>query len=88
MNSRGYKRRAARITTHCDAVLIEPDGCRIDVVITEVSLDGFRLQSRAELVEREEVQLQVATDRPMRARIQWTCGFEAGGQFLDAPELD
>ena len=88
MNSRGYKRRAARITTHCDAVLIEPDGCRIDVVITEVSLDGFRLQSRAELVEREEVQLHVATDRPMRARIQWTRGFEAGGQFLDAPELD
>ena len=42
----------------------------------------------AELVEREEVQLQVATDRPMRARIQWTRGFEAGGQFLDAPELD
>lgn len=85
---RGYKMRGTRIATRCDAVLIETDGCRIDVVITNVSRDGFRLHSRAELTEGEEVLLQVAADEPTRARIRWTRGFDAGGEFLEAARLD
>lgn len=87
MDARGYKKRAARIATRCDAVLTEADGCRVDVVITDVSRTGFRLQSRAELVEGDEVLLQVAKDEPVRARIHWTRGYEAGGEFLDAVAL-
>jgi hypothetical protein len=87
VHARGYKKRGARIATRRDAVLIEADGCRVDVVITEVSSDGFRLESPAELVEGDEVQLQAGSGKPMRARIQWTRGSEAGGLFLDAPDL-
>jgi len=87
MRARGYKARPARIATRCDAVLIEADGCRIDVVVTNVSRDGFHLQSRAELVEGDEVLLQVGSGKPTRARILWTRGHEAGGQFLEPSEL-
>ena len=87
MDGRGYRKRSARVRIRLDAVLREPDGCCIDVVITDLSKDGFRLQSRAELVCGEEVELQVQKRPPVRGRIQWTRGFEAGGQFLEPVEL-
>lgn len=68
-------------------MLIEPDGCRVPVVILDVSRDGFRLHSRDELVIGDEVSLQVARTPPVRARIEWTRGFEAGGSFLDSVTL-
>jgi hypothetical protein len=49
-----------------DAVLTEHDGCRIDALITDLSKDGFWLQSRAELVSGEEVELQVQKRAPVR----------------------
>lgn len=87
MDSRGYRQRPARIDIRLDATLIEPDGCRVPIVIVDVSRDGFRLQSRDELVTGDEVSLQVAKAPPVRARIEWTCGFEAGGTFLDSVAL-
>ncbi|HET7816709.1 MAG TPA: PilZ domain-containing protein [Sphingomicrobium sp.] len=87
MDSRGYKRRPARVEIHREAVLIEGDGCEVPVVIIDVSRDGFRLHSRDELELGEEVSLQVAKAAPVRARIQWTRGLEAGGTFLDAVAL-
>ncbi len=87
MDGRGYRPRAARVRIRLDAVLTEPDGCCIDVVITNLSKDGFRLQSRAELVSGEEVELQVHKRPPVRGRIQWTRRFEAGGVFLEPVAL-
>ena len=87
MDGRGYRKRSARIRLRCDAVLTESDGCQVAVVITDVSKDGFRLQSRAELASGDEVELQVAKAAPVRARIQWTRGFEAGGTFLEPVAL-
>lgn len=83
----GYRERTARVTVHCDAVLTESDGCRIDVVITDVSRDGFRLHSRAELVPGDEVSLHVPKSEPVRARIHWARGYEAGGIFMEAVAL-
>ena len=83
MDRRGYRNRAARIGIRCDGILTEADGTQVDVVITDVSRTGFRLQSRAELVAGEEVTLQAGKSEPMRARIHWTRGFEAGGEFLE-----
>lgn len=83
----GYRQRPARIEIHRAAVLIEEDGCQIPVVILDVSRDGFRLHSRDELEIGGEVSLLMAKAAPVRARIQWTRGFEAGGTFLDSVAL-
>jgi hypothetical protein len=79
--------REARVTLNCDAVLIEPDGCSVDVVILDVSKDGFRLKSPAELEVGSEVCLQVAKIAPVRGQIRWICGHQAGGIFLDPVAL-
>jgi len=40
-----YLKRQPRIALRCPAVLVEDDGCTLDVVITDVSRDGFKLES-------------------------------------------
>jgi len=83
----GYITRDPRIAVRCDAVLIEGDGCTLDVVITDVSRDGFRLHSRSQLEPESEVVLQVAKLPPVKGLIRWTRGYEAGGVFLEPVAL-
>jgi hypothetical protein len=83
----GYAQRETRVAVRCDAVLTEADGCELDVVITDVSRDGFRLESRSELETGSEVMLRVAKLAPIKAMIRWTCGHEAGGIFLEPMAL-
>jgi hypothetical protein len=83
----GYARRGPRIAMRCEAVLVEEDGCALDVVITDVSREGFKLESRSELEVGSEVWLKVAKLAPVRAIIRWTCGYEAGGVFLEPAAL-
>lgn len=81
------RNREARVTLNCDAVLTEPDGCTVDVVIVDVSKHGFRLKSLAELEIGSEVLLQMHKNEPVRGQIRWTCGMQAGGSFLDPVAL-
>ena len=81
----GYARER-RINVQFEAVLQEGDGCQIRVQVLDVSSSGFRIHSNAELVTEEEVSLQIARSRPLRAKICWTRGQEAGGIFLDPAE--
>ena len=83
----GQVRRDPRIALRCDAVLVEADGCSLDVVITDVSRDGFKLESRSELEVGAEVMLLVSKLAPVKAMIRWTCGYEAGGVFLEPVSL-
>ena len=83
----GYAQRETRVAVRCDAVLTEADGCELDVVITDVSRDGFKLESRSELEIGAEVLLSVAKLAPVKAIIRWTCGREAGGIFLEPMAL-
>lgn len=83
----GYAKREPRIAVRCEAVLVEEDGCALDVVITDVSREGFRLESDSELEIGSEVWLRVAKLAPVRALIHWTCGHEAGGVFLEPAAL-
>jgi len=82
-----YLKRDPRIAVRCDAVLIEGDGCTLDVVITDVSRDGFKLESRSELEVGTEVMLLVTKMAPVKALIRWTRGYEAGGVFLEPVAL-
>ena len=83
----GYAKRDPRIAVRCEAVLIESDGCTLDVVITDVSRDGFKLESRSELEVGSEVMLLVTKMAPVKALIRWTRGYEAGGVFLEPVAL-
>lgn len=83
----GFKPRPPRIAVHYQAVLTEADGCRVNVVITNISRDGFHLDSGAELEAGEEVSLHIPKSNPVRARIRWTRGREAGGTFLESVAL-
>lgn len=77
------QRREPRVTLNCEAVLTEPDGCTVDVVIVDVTQHGFRLRSIAELEVGSDVLLQMQNVPAVRGQIRWTCGHEAGGAFLD-----
>jgi hypothetical protein len=83
----GYTQRDPRIAVRCEAVLIEHDGCTLDVVITDVSRDGFRLESDSQLEVGSEIMLLVTKLAPVKAMIRWTCGHEAGGVFLEPVAL-
>jgi hypothetical protein len=83
----GYIGREPRIAVRYDAVLIEADGCELEVVITDVSRDGFRLESHSLLEAGAEVRIRVGKRPPVRALIRWTRGLEAGGVFVDPVEL-
>ena len=87
LKRRGYKDRSARVRVTCDGVLTEADGCEVPVVVIDVSSSGFRLTSRSELEPGSEVELRVQKLAPVRALIRWTCGYEAGGVFLDPVAL-
>lgn len=81
-----YFGRERRINVQFEAILQESDGCQIRVQVLDVSSSGFRIHSNAELVIDEEVMLQISRSRPLRAKICWTRGREAGGIFLDPAE--
>jgi hypothetical protein len=82
-----YHKREPRIALHCPAVLVEEDGCALDVVITDVSRDGVRLESQSELEVGSDVWLHMPKTVPVRGSIRWTCGCEAGGVFLEPVAL-
>jgi hypothetical protein len=83
----GYQKRETRIALRCHGVLVEEDGCALDVVITDVSRDGFKLESQSELEIGSDVWLHMPKTTPVRGSIRWTCGFEAGGVFLEPAAL-
>ena len=83
----GYLSREPRVAVRYDAVLIEADGCELEVVITDVSRDGFRLETNAELEVGSEVLIRVGKREPVGALIRWTRGTEAGGVFVDPVAL-
>ena len=76
-------RSQRRIHVCFEAVLVEPDGCKIDVEVLDVSSSGFRVRTNAELVLDDEITLHLARSQPLRAKICWSRGHEAGGIFLD-----
>jgi hypothetical protein len=86
-NTGGYLNREPRVAVRYDAVLIEADGCELHVVITDVSRDGFRLESHSLLEIGAEVRIRVGKRAPVRALIRWTRGLEAGGVFVDPVSL-
>jgi hypothetical protein len=91
--SRGEKRlrfrsSAPRIPIRELAQLVDPDGGACEVVLIDISSEGFRLRSGGALVIGQQAVLRVHRYGDYPVEIVWTRGLEAGGVFLEhGPEI-
>ena len=81
--------RARRIPLNKKATLVTSDGNQLNVVVTDISVGGFRLKADETLYHGENIVIGelvlVRVDRrnDLRAKIVWAQGCEAGGIFLE-----
>ncbi len=76
-------KRPVRVATLERATLIDSDGGRVEVLVTDISGYGFRLEAGETLVVGEQVRLQFQRHGEVKAEIRWALGTEAGGRFLE-----
>jgi hypothetical protein len=79
--------RPARITARIEAVLIDSDGGRLGVVVTDLSASGFGLETTETLVVGERIGLDVSRYGVFKGQIRWVRGLTAGGVFLEPVQL-
>ena len=82
MRERAQIRRGPRVSTDLKAVLLRPNGEEFAVLITDISKDGFKLSTDAQLMIGERVDLRVPKTGDVPAQIRWAQGNDAGGVFL------
>jgi hypothetical protein len=81
--------RAPRIDARHPAVLVASDGGEMEVVVTDLSSRGFRVEADQTLfigeniMIGEHVRLRVERYGDFPAQIRWALGNEAGGIFLE-----
>ena len=81
--------RTPRVDARHEAVLIASDGGEMDVVVTDLSNRGFRIEAHEALfigeniMIGEHVRLRVPRYGDFPAQIRWALGCEAGGIFLE-----
>ena len=81
--------RAPRIPLSQKAILVTSDGTQLDVVITDISVSGFRLKADEILYDGENIVIgetviiRVKRRDELGAKIVWANGCEAGGVFLE-----
>ena len=91
--SKFQKARAPRVLVDQKAVLVTSDGTELDVVVTNLSAQGFRMKAEETLYEGESILIgeavivRVQRQSDLRAKIVWTSGCDLGGVFLDPPSL-
>lgn len=80
--------REKRIDVRLPATLIDSDGIAFSVTVLDLSSGGFRVEiSGDQLRVGEHVVFRVSRLSDMPAEIRWILGREAGGVFLQPPEL-
>lgn len=77
--------RPPRVEVNYRAVLITSDGCESEVIVKDLSRDGFRIELNDEVLVGERVYLRAGKHGDLAAEIRWTLGCQAGGVFLDGP---
>ncbi len=86
--------RDPRIALLQKATMITSDGNQMDVIVTDISVGGFRLKAEEtfydgeNIVTGETVTLQVDRRADLKAKIVWATGCEAGGVFLKPLNTD
>jgi len=75
--------RPPRVNVNFPTILIAADRHETKVVIKDLSASGFRIEHFDDLKAGDVVILRMDKGRTVDARIEWSLGNEAGGQFLD-----
>ena len=83
MRESGVIQRAPRVATHYGAALTDADGGQIEVVVTDISREGCRLETDGSLEIGEQVEIKVERYGSFAAQIRWIAGKQAGARFLD-----
>ena len=83
MREPGHIKRSPRVDTRFDATLIDSDGGKHNVVVTDISREGCRLETEELLKIGESVQIEVPKYGLYPAQIRWALGKEAGAVFLE-----
>ncbi len=79
----GHIKRAPRIEGRHDALVVDAAGRQVNVVVTDISDGGFRMNTSETFSIGEYVALRVARYGDFPAQIRWALGNEAGGHFLE-----
>lgn len=80
------KPRPTRVDVSFPAVLVMSDGSTANVLVRDLSRDGFRIQVGQEILVGERVSLRAGKYGDLAAEIRWVRDFEAGGAFLEEPD--
>lgn len=80
---RSQIKRAPRIDTNHEAIVVDTQGRQFAVTVLDLSSGGFRLQSDETFKIGEYVAIRVTGYGDFSAQIRWALGGEAGGVFLD-----
>ena len=83
MREPGQVKRSPRVDTRFNATLIDGDGGKHQVIVTDISREGCRLESEELLKIGENVQIEVPKYGLYPAQIRWALGKEAGAIFLE-----
>lgn len=82
MRQPGEIKRGPRVSTDLKAQLLRAGGEQIEVVVTDISKDGFKLSADRQLSIGERVELCIPKTGDVPAQIRWAIGDRAGGVFL------
>jgi hypothetical protein len=83
MREPGQIKRSPRVDTRFEATLMNSDGSKHTVVVTDISREGCRLETNELLNIGEMVQIEVPKYGLFPAQIRWALGNEAGAVFLE-----
>ena len=76
----GCRRTEPRSAMHCDALAFCPDGRRLEVTISDMSLSGVRMEGGA-FEDRDEFRLVIPHRGDVDARVRWSSADTAGAHF-------
>ncbi len=82
MREIGEIKRGPRVATDLKATMMREGGQELEVIITDISKDGFKLATETPLKIGERIDLRVPKTGDVPAQIRWALGGEAGGVFL------
>lgn len=77
----GQIKRNPRVEVRHKGVLIDSEGVESDVIVTDISAEGCRLQTDGTPLIGEEVHLRVGRMGDYPGQIRWALGDEAGMVF-------
>jgi hypothetical protein len=83
-----FRSYSPRVEVHEDARLISASGESCEVILADISREGFRIKYDGCSVRPGTATLRVQRYGDMPIEVRWIRGKEAGGVFLDsAPEI-